>query len=124
MLKATRFMRQPFFIMGFEVTEDNMDEIAKWCEGHVIRETDRPFVRVPVNRPLTEKQTRAYVGTFVTVSKQRGEKSFKVYQRESLDRDFFELPDDEIEAIQSNPCCGGARPPTNVGVPFRPPTVK
>jgi hypothetical protein len=113
-LKATRFMRQPFFVMGYEVTLENMDEIAKWCEGHVIRDTEKPFVRVPVIRPTHERQTRGYVGTWVLVSKQRGEKSFKVYTREWLEKNFFEVPDDEIDASDLIP-----GPSSNLGTHFR-----
>ena len=65
-MKAARFMRKPFPVRGFEVTETNMDAIARWCVGHVVREdVPRPFVRVPVSRSVNEKQTRAYVRTWV-----------------------------------------------------------
>lgn len=100
-MKATRFMRQPFFVIGVEVTNDNMDAVANWCEGHVIKNGDKPlFVRVPVNRPTNKKQTEAYPGTWVMLSEQRGEKSFKVYTHEWLMKNFFvfegEIPDAEI----------------------------
>lgn len=98
-MKATRFMRQPFFVSGFKVTIENMEEIAKWCEGYVIREAERPFIRVPVDRPTNRRQTEAYVGTWVLISKQRGEKSFKVYTEEWLLKNFFELPEDELEGF-------------------------
>ena len=96
MTTATRFMRIPFFVTGFRVTKDNMDAIAKWCEGHVI-DSEHPFVRVPVNRPTNKKQTEAYVGTWVILSTQRGERSFKVYTEEWLRKQFFELPEDSLD---------------------------
>lgn len=103
-MKATRFMRVPFFATGYRVTADNMDTIAKWCEGHVIRDVSRPFVRVPVNRPTHKKQTEAYEDTWVIVTIHRGERSFKVYTRDLLDKQFFELPDeDAIETIPDEP---------------------
>lgn len=99
-MKATRFMRKPFYVMGIEVTKGNMDAVARWCEGHVIRDTDRPFIRVPVERATNRRQTEAYVGTWVTMSRQRDERSFKVYTREWLDKNFIELADDELESLE------------------------
>lgn len=90
-------MRQPFFVVGYQVTTENMEDIAKWCEGRVIDDADRPFVRVPVIRPIHDRQTRGYVGTWVLLSKRRGEKTFKVYTQEWLDREFWSVPNDEIE---------------------------
>lgn len=93
-------MRQPFYVTGIEVTSSNMDVIARWCEGHVIREAERPFIRVPVDRATNKRQTEAYVGTWVTMSRQRDVRSFKVYTREWLDKHFIELPDDELDSLE------------------------
>lgn len=103
-MRATRFMRQPFYVMGHKVTEENMEAIARWCEGHVIRDTDRPFIRVPVDRPTNKRQTEAYVGTWVTLSRQHGAKSFKVYTEEWLDKNFISLPEDDLEGVELVSC--------------------
>lgn len=100
-MKATRFMRQPFIVTGYQVHEEDMDAIAKWCQGHVIRNTERPFIRVPVDRPTNRKQTEAYLGTWVLLFNQRGENSFKVYTPEWLEKNFFQLPP-EIEDKEEN----------------------
>lgn len=116
-MKATRFMRIPFIVTGYEVTDENMDIIADWCEGHVIRRnTDRPFVRVPVNRPTNPHQTKAFAGTWVIASLQRGQNSFKVYTTAWLSRHFMEVPagieedvPDEAETtspvVETDICC-------------------
>jgi len=90
--EATWFMRQPFPVSGYLVTKENMAEIAKWCKGHVIEDDDRPFVRVPVDRPTNSKQTQAFIGTWVTLSTHLGEESFKVYTQEWLDKNFILIP--------------------------------
>jgi hypothetical protein len=113
-MKATRYMRKPFICKGFEVTDDNMDAIARWCKGSVVRDdVPRPFVRVPVLRPTNERQTRAYVGTHVIVSIFDGVKSYKVYKPEWLLSTFFELDTwdgdeaDDILVMEEPPtCCG------------------
>lgn len=109
-------MRVPFFVLGVQVTEDTMDEIATWCQGNVIREnTDRPFVRVPVDRTIHRRQTEAYVGHWVTMSIQGSEKSFKVFTNDYLNRQFFKLPDDGLDqfvtAHSSGQVCDHQVPP-------------
>lgn len=91
-MKAILYMRKPFIVTGYKVTEKNMDAIARWCQGHVIREAERPFVRVPVTRYTNIKQTEAYVGTIVTLSEQRGQEYFKVYTEEWLAENFIKMP--------------------------------
>lgn len=83
-------MRQPFFVTGYQVTEDNMARIAQWCEGGIVTRDDISFVRVPVNRPASVKQTEGHVGTWVLLSfTDKGDKSFKVYTADRLEQTFI-----------------------------------
>lgn len=91
-MKATRYMRRPFIVTGYKVTAENMVAVARWCRGHVIRDTERPFIRVPVSRYTNIKQTEAYIGLSVILSIQRGEESFKVYSDEWLEKNFIPIP--------------------------------
>lgn len=95
-MNATRFMRIPFFVTGYPVTVDNMEALAKWCEGYVVRSADgrSQFIRVPVERATSKKQTEAYPGSWLIVSNQRGNRSFKVYTEEWLRKQFVEMPED------------------------------
>lgn len=92
-------MRQPFFVTGYQVTEENIEDIAKWCQGHIIRDAERPFIRVPVNRASHTRQTEAYYGTWVLLSVRRGEKSFKVYTQEWLDKNFFKISGENLDDV-------------------------
>lgn len=116
-------MRQPFFINGYQIDEENMEALARWCKGHVVEDNGTRFIRVPVSGAKNEKQTRGYVGLWLTVSKLRGEPSFKVYNEEYLYKDFLEIPDDE--AFQPATCCTPAStpPPSNMGAHFQPPAL-
>ena len=135
MSHPTRFMRKPFFVSGYCVTEENMEAIAKWCGGYVIRQSNDPFIHVPVTRATNVKQYEAYVGTWVIVSVLRGERSFKVYTEEWLHKQFMEvtvetfddpgIPDNfeertgttrEIPIPRSGPN-GSSRPPTAQLIP-------
>lgn len=126
-MKPRYFMRNPFLVAAYQVTESNMDAIARWCQGHVIRDAERPFVRVPVNRTTNKRQTEAYEGCWVLLSKQRGENSFKVYTQEWLDKNFVEVPHAEFDENDTQeipplpePAPQKARPSCNCGEDHEP----
>lgn len=103
--KAHRFISKPFIITGYQVTAENMQQIADWCQGHVIESGKNPFIRVPVYRVLDPRQTEAYVGMWVTMSIRKGEPFCKVYPQEWLTKSFNELPDDfaQVPLIEDKP---------------------
>lgn len=72
MFKTAKYARKPFYIDAVQVTEENLEEVAKWCQGDVRTSADSSFgrkldkyVKVRVHRPLNDRQTRAYVGDWV-----------------------------------------------------------
>lgn len=89
--QATLFMRQPFFVVGRQVNEENMAILAKWCEGDVITTSEHSYVRVPVDRPTHRRQTEAHVGYWILQSERGGRKSYKVYDEEWLRKSFVEF---------------------------------
>lgn len=78
------YARKPFTVKAVRVTEDNIGTVADWCGGEVHSSrfakdgklTNRSFIKVPVQRPMNEKQTQAYIGDWVL---QHADKSWKVY---------------------------------------------
>lgn len=104
-LKTRRFMRRPFIVKGVEVTEQNIDDVAEWCDGVVI-ETRQPAadgqetepelcVRVPVKNARSIRQTEARIGSWVLRLKDGGSYGFKVYTPEWMVRTFVEVDDDD-----------------------------
>lgn len=88
------FTRKPFHVQAVRVTADNMDEVAKWCGGKVIdranpknKSQEQYYVKVNVVRPITEKQTMAFVGNYVLKTGH----GFKVYTKVGLDKTFEEV---------------------------------
>ena len=83
-----KYNRKPFSVDAVQVTADNIHEVAKWCMGKVETENDgRLYIKVKVRRPLTDRQTKAYIGDWVLYAGT----GFKVY----TDRAFtgsFENP--------------------------------
>lgn len=93
-MKTEKFTRKPFPIDAVQVTAENMDEVAAWCQGEVLatdsaiaeglnKEPER-FIKVRVHHPMTERQTKAFVGDWVLYAS----KGYKVYTDKAFARSF------------------------------------
>lgn len=84
-MKTHKFARKPFYVDAVRVSEANIEEVAAWCEGQV-QETDdeQIYISVKVHRPLTERQTQAFVGDWVLFAGS----GFKVYTPKAFDKSF------------------------------------
>jgi hypothetical protein len=94
-LKAIRFVRKPFVVVGVHITADNMVESARWCKGTILSEGDTTFIRVPSARYTRVEQTEARIGCWLVRSRYRERLVFKVYTDEQLRMMFTELEMDE-----------------------------
>jgi hypothetical protein len=90
MLKLVKYMRNPFVVEAIQVTEENIKEVAVWCQGEVItlarRDGEAPCIKVRVHRPLNDRQTRAFVGDWIL----HAGSGFKVYTDKAF-KDCFQL---------------------------------
>lgn len=72
MLTTEKFIRKPFFVDALRVTEENIEQIAKWCGGTIESEKrgkkDVSYILVPVSNPLSDRQKKAFVGDWVLYS--------------------------------------------------------
>lgn len=85
MIQPLKYVRKPFEVDAVEVTEDNMQEVAEWCQGTVHDiPNGRPFIKVRVARALNERQTKAFVGDWVLYAGI----GFKVYTKKAFNRSF------------------------------------
>jgi hypothetical protein len=96
MLEIQHFRRKSFPVDGVQVTAENMSDVSRWCDGQIHQDkteenpTDHPnYIKVRVHNPLTERQTKAYVGDWVLYAG----KGYKVYTERGLKKSFEE--DDE-----------------------------
>lgn len=77
-METVKCERIPFEVESVQVTEENMSEVAEWCNGEIVeatRQFPRPNIKVDVLHPAHERQRRAFVGDHVL----RTEKGFKIY---------------------------------------------
>ena len=89
-MKTNQYVRKPFFVDAVQVTEENMAEVAKWCNGTLEAGDDArpdPYIHVDVKRPLAERQTRAFVGDWILSSGN----GFKVYTNVSFEKNFEDV---------------------------------
>lgn len=97
-IQTTRYIRKPFFIDAVQVTADNIDEVAEWCTGSVHEDErkknigeDYRYVKVRVHRPLSERQTKAFVGDWVLYAGT----GYRVYTDKAFVGSFEPAPDVE-----------------------------
>lgn len=95
-MEPQKYARRPFYVDAIQVTAENMKDVAVWCEGEVIksplprvnRKTDSSepvdCVKVPVLRPLNDRQTKAFEGDHVV----RAGIGFKVYTNRAFTESF------------------------------------
>lgn len=106
-----KFSRRPFVVEAVQVTEENFEAVAEWCGGSIVRvqepvqttipdlgtSTERRFISVEVSRPLSRRQTEAYVGDWVLYAS----RGFKVYANRPFMKNFVEGStfDDQSEEL-------------------------
>lgn len=114
MVEAVKYVRRPFEVEAVLVTEDNLPEVAVWCQGDVQTETyrngdEREFIKVRVARALNERQTKAYPGDWVlyagTGFKVYTEKAFKkTFEPVNLEEErieYFSMTDENGEVVEN-----------------------
>lgn len=84
-MKTHKFARKTFYVDAVRVSEANINEVAEWCGGTIKEdETGHAFLSVEVNRPLTERQTQAFIGDWVLFAGT----GYKVYTPKAFDKSF------------------------------------
>lgn len=100
-MNVEQYLRKSFPVDAVRVTADNMEEVARWCDGsiHEDHTDENPsanphYIKVRVQNPLTERQTRAYDGDWVLYAG----KGYKVYTDRAFRKSFDEKPQNVFEA--------------------------
>jgi len=82
---TTRYVRKTFYIEAIQVTADNISEVAEWCRGAVkLTDDDKWHIKLHVYRPLTLRQTMAFVGDWVLLAGS----NFKIYTDKAFTKSF------------------------------------
>lgn len=83
--------RKSFDIEFIEVTSDNLDEVAAWCNGTAngTDEDRSTFIKLHDKNAINTRQTKAFVGDIVVHSKELG--SFKSFGKKAFNKAFEEV---------------------------------
>lgn len=93
-METTKFSSKPFVVDAVQVTEENFDDVVEWCGGDVRTqratligdgEEDKRYIKVRVSRPLSEKQSQAFVGDWVLLN---SNSRYKVYTDKAFNANF------------------------------------
>ncbi len=102
MIETNTFVRKPFQVEGVQVTAENMANVAEWCEGRIRNlhngdngEGHTVYIKVRVHRPLTDRQTMAFVGDWVLSAG----KGFKVYTTKAFENSFEPVEPEQAEQL-------------------------
>lgn len=89
-IEIKKYARKPFYVDAVQVTDKNLDDVAKWCSGDV-RTMKNPktnknerYVKVRVHSPLTPSQSQAFVGDWVLYAAT----GYKVYTTNAFVKNF------------------------------------
>jgi hypothetical protein len=103
-METTTYERIPFEVEAVQVTSANIAEVAKWCDGEVLNaKPDRDlqsgrvpekYVRVRVHRPMSDRQTMAFVTDWVLYAG----KGYKVYTNAAF-RNSFRPVQGEVDRV-------------------------
>lgn len=87
-LTLETYQRKPFEVLAAQVTEENMLDVADWCEGEIRTTAENTrFIKVHVAHPLMARQTRAFVGDWVLFAG----RGYKVYTSKAFTNSFVKL---------------------------------
>lgn len=93
---SEKYIRKSFTVDAVQVTEENLEEVAKWAQGEVlVSERGDNYVRVRVHNPLTERQTRAFPGDWVLYAS----KGYKVYTQKAFERSFEKQSESRVTIL-------------------------
>lgn len=100
-METKPYVRKPFKVDGLQVKPDNLEEVAEWCGGEIIRSDERrPHIQVDVQNALRDRQKQAFVGDWVLKSPS----GFKVYTDKAFKTTFEDdAPDRNEEDYSPQP---------------------
>lgn len=93
-LMVLDYVRKPLYVRAVRVTESNMMRVATWCGGRIERsERGGDFIRIATFQPHNERQSKALVGDWVTMTENNSVKSYdnKAFRRTFQLREIEEL---------------------------------
>ena len=91
------YTRRPFTVEAVKVFEKNLEDVAAWCGGTVVRDQGRkPYVSVPVRKADKIQQTQAFVNCYVVKAPRQG---FRVYTNKTFFDNFYKTGAELLQGL-------------------------
>lgn len=91
---TTKYVRKPLIVDAVQVTADNFEELANWCQGSIVNndksepvdvvDPSSQHIHVRVHNPRSERQTKAFVGDWILYT----ERGYKIYNTKAFTMTF------------------------------------
>lgn len=100
-MEKAKYARNSFEVEAVQVTAENLNEVAEWCDGEVRYTVDEErnikdaHVKVKIPRVTRERQRQAFVGDWVLKS----DSGFKVYTKAAFASCFHKVS--ELQEVGS-----------------------
>ena len=93
-LDIQKYARKTFTVEAVQVTDENLEEVADWCDGlpRVLASGERYIKVQNVLKPSTQRQSKAFVGDWILYSG----KGFKVYLEKAFPRSFEQVSKETV----------------------------
>ena len=86
-----KYVRKPLLVDAVQVTAENFEEIADWCQGSIRNndngldvsgdvEPGKQHIHVRVHNPRSGRQTKAFVGDWILYT----ERGYKIYNTKAF----------------------------------------
>ena len=96
-ITTTKYIRKALYVDAIQITEDNLQDLAIWCQGELRTNTGEELIeslnganpnahhiRVRVHNPKNIRQTKGYVGDWILYT----ERGYKVYTQKAFKASF------------------------------------
>lgn len=97
-IKPIKYVRKPLYVDVVQVTEENFEDVAKWCMGDIVEEGATKHIRVRVHAPKSPRQTKAYVGDWILYT----DRGYKIYLDKAF-KDNFDAVEEDKPATAAQP---------------------
>jgi hypothetical protein len=85
-IEIGNYIRKPFEVEAIQVTDENIEEVAKWCKGKLKEnEAGKKYILVKVHNAATDRHKQAFATDWVFYSRSTG---YKVYSDRAFNGSF------------------------------------
>lgn len=96
---TTQFVRKPLFVDAIQVTLENFNAVAEWCQGDISKEDGEDnHIRVRVHNPRSVRQTKAFVGDWILYA----ERGYKVYTEKAFENSFDSINESNADQLSTD----------------------